>query len=370
MKTKPNALTVILLVVCMLLVVCVGGLSALTIKNMEGLGKELKAVGEKTAELVERFDNEEAKKKAESEPRENDVCIADAYYIRDTSAISDAYKSGDRSALDDRQKETLKMASDVLDNIIEPGMTPYEKEHAVYVFLTTRLKQDKGSLTVIPSSGADADNPYGVLKYHQAVCVGYATTFRLFMHMLDIDCMVVHNTSLSHSWDLINLDGEWYHTDCYFDTTEGDPSYRNFNLSDDVLGYDHDWDRNFFPKATGVKYNYTVKNAGEVDEIMDIPSFVKDKLESGESCFSLRVKGGITEDQEPVAAYLTETLASAVNSTSAGYFQYYWCLDANGDYVLCMFYRSYNEEPSPSIPDDIAERINEIINELFVDYNY
>lgn len=377
MKTKPNALTVFLIVLLMILVMGVGALSALAARNTRelrealkivdekaaDLGKKTSDLGEKTSELIgkiEKIENPEPE-----ETKENDVCIAGNYYIRDTSAISDAYKSGDRSGLDDRQKETLKMASDVLDEIIEPDMTPFEKEQAVYVFLTTRLKQDEGSLTVIPNSGEDADNPYGVLKYHQAVCVGYATTFRLFMHMLDIDCMVVHDTSLNHSWDEVRLDGEWYHTDCFFDTSSSEPSFRHFNVSDNVLLQDHSWDRSFFPHANGFKFNYCVMNAGEVDDLMAIPAYVKEKLENGEASFSLRVKGGIAKDEEPVAAYLISTLSDAVNSFGRGYFQYYWSTDENEQYVLCMFYTSYNEDPAIQIPDDVAEKINGIVWDLF-----
>ncbi|MBO4384525.1 MAG: hypothetical protein J5854_03805 [Clostridia bacterium] len=390
MKTKPNVLTVVLIAVCLLLILCVGALSALTVKNMNELksavvtvdekaaelnnkaaalnGKtselsdRTEAIGGKTEALIERI--EELARNDEDETKENDVKIADIYVIRDTTAISDAYKTGDRSALDDRQKETLKMASDIIDKIIEPGMTPYEKEEAVYIFLTTKLKADEGSLTVIPNSGEDADNPYGVLKYHQAVCVGYATTFRMFMHMLDIECMVVHNTGCTHSWDLIKLDGEWYQTDCYFDSGDT-PSYRHFNLTDEVLSLDHDWDKSFFPRAQGLKFNYAVKNAGEVEDIMSIPAYVKEKIDGGETCFSLRVAGGITREEEPVASYLSEQLSNAVNSIGNGCFQYYWMLDDNGEFVLCMFYREYNYDPGYELPDEVVEEIYDVLTELF-----
>ena len=145
--------------------------------------------------------------------RENDVTIMGEYTVESTDKISDAYKKGSDAGLDDKDKETLKMASDVLNEIITDDMSDYDKEKAVYDWLVKNIGQDKGLLTVIPSSGKDSDNPYGVLKYHDAVCVGYATTFRLFMQMMDIDCMVVHNTEMYHTWNLVKLDGKWYHTD-------------------------------------------------------------------------------------------------------------------------------------------------------------
>ena len=119
--------------------------------------------------------------------QENDVQIGGDYIIRATTQISDAYKSGDTSKLSDADKETLDMAKRVLDEIITDGMSDYEKELAVYEWMCANIGFDDGSLEVIPNVGSEVDNPHGVLKYHQAVCVGYATTFRMFMQMMDIE---------------------------------------------------------------------------------------------------------------------------------------------------------------------------------------
>ena len=122
------------------------------------------------------------------------------------------------------------MASAVLDEIITDGMTPYEKDLAVYDWMCANLGHEGGVTVVIPTAPEYSAEPYGVLKYGAAVCVGFATTFRLFMQMMDIDCMVVHNSY--HSWNLVNLDGEWYHTDIYSDVDRG--NYANFNMTDEM----------------------------------------------------------------------------------------------------------------------------------------
>lgn len=103
--------------------------------------------------------------------QENDVAVAGQYYIRSTLPISDAYKSGDTSSLDERQKETLSMASKVLDEIIEDGMTPYEKEKAVYDWMCANLGHESGVTVVVPTAPEYSAEPYGVLKYRAAVCV-------------------------------------------------------------------------------------------------------------------------------------------------------------------------------------------------------
>lgn len=47
---------------------------------------------------------------------------------------------------------------------ITDSMSDFEKEKAVYDWMTKKLQQDSGALTVIPSTQEDCDNPYGVLN--------------------------------------------------------------------------------------------------------------------------------------------------------------------------------------------------------------
>ena len=51
--------------------------------------------------------------------------------------------------------------------------------------MVKNIKNDTGMMSVIPTSGQNAATPNGVLKSKTAVCVGYATTFRLFMQMME-----------------------------------------------------------------------------------------------------------------------------------------------------------------------------------------
>lgn len=355
MKTGMKVFLIITIVLLLVVALSSAAVSAFSFLNTKQI---------KTA--VEDLANQSVD---EDPAQEDDVCIADEYYIRSTLPISDAYKSGDTSALDDRQKETLKMASDILDQIIEEGMTPFEKEKAVYEWLTTKLKSSTNMLVVIPESNVDGDNPYDVLKSRNAVCVGYATTFRLFMQMMDIECKVVHDTSTTHSWDLIKLDGDWYHTDCYFDSDTG--TYAGFNMNDVSCSRNHDWNRDFFPHANGIKYNYAVMNAVTLDDIYAIPSFAKESIDEGAKCFSCRIKGGISDEDQPAASMISEQVLEAVQSTMEGGFEYYWTKDADGDFVLCMYHYSYNDDDDPdNVPEETAEKIRQAVEDVFGEYEY
>lgn len=302
--------------------------------------------------------------------RENDVVISDVYTIKSTEQISDAYKSGETGELSDKDRETLDMASEVLEEIIDDGMSPYEKELAVYDWMTSELRYDTGALLVIPDTSADCDNPYGVLKHHNAVCVGYATTFRLFMQMLDIECMVVHNNDCYHSWDLVKLDGEWYHTDIYSDSDTG--NYSHFNLSDNQMATFQSWSREFFPAAEGYKYSYAYQNMTECNDIYDVPAAVREMLDNQVSTRAFCFGTEITEDDAQIAQVMMQNIQSTVEYSAEFcnlWMSWSW-LSTDKGYALCVSIEGFEsscDDPVIEIPDEAYEKLDELISNSFGD---
>lgn len=309
--------------------------------------------------------------KTEDVAQENDVTIGGEYVIKATTQISDAYKSGNTSNLSDKDKETLNMAKSVLDEIITDGMSDYEKELAVYKWMTANIGFDSGSMTVVPGDDSKpVDNPNGVLKNHEAVCVGYATTFRLFMQMLGIDCMVVHDSYLSHSWDLVKLDGQWYHTDIYSDAGSGEGNFSHFNLNDEMMN-SQEWNTDFFPAADGYKYNYAYMNRTQCKDVYTIPEQMRAALDARQGVVSLDFGKDISDD----IYNLADTIMNSVENTvvfNAGYgvsFSWSW-LDAGDDNVFCVYINyEKTEDPDvdPGVTDDIQQKIDDAVNKAFSD---
>lgn len=378
MKKSTKILTVILSALLLIASFGAAAVGALSYVNVNKLAASLemisqtsettkvsvKTVGEDLDELSAVVEDVKTKLSVgEDVAQENDVCIANDYWIRDTSAVSDAYKSGSSEGLDDRQKETLKMASDLLDKLIKKNMTSYDKEKAVYEWLTNNINSELGMLTVIPTSSESSDEPFGVLKYKSAVCVGYATTFRLLMQMLGMECMVVHDTSLTHSWDLVKLDDEWYHVDCYFDS---ECAYRHFNLDDAAFEQDHDWNKDFFPKAKGKKYSYALQNAVQLDDICSLPELVMDKVKANESVFACILKD-IGKDDEALAVYMVNRIEEIINSGSGEMsFDHYWA-EGEGQYTLCMFVTRISDTIEDVIDEETLETAEEALEKAFGD---
>lgn len=361
-KTGGKAWRILLAVLAVILVAgmaasCV--LSAAALSRMEGQEVQIARLSETLTNMI----NEELGRVTQ----EDDVKVAGEYMILSTRPISDAYRSGDDSALDERQKETLKMASDILDEIIRDGMSPYEQEVAVYDWMCANLSHQEGVTVAIPTTGEYCSQPYGVLKYHNAVCVGYATTFRLFMQMLDIECMVVHNSY--HSWNLVRLDGEWYHTDIYSDVGRGD--YENFNLTDEMCAMSHDWDTSFFPAATGLTYCYAYRNAVPLEDIYQLPQLVRSAAEQGQTVFLYYLLSDKEEHSIAVLDELLGRLDSAVmdygvgQGMDLGMSRYIRALE--NEYLVSIGIHNYSENPDDSNPlsEEELQQIDQAMEDAF-----
>jgi hypothetical protein len=346
-QNKPKSLTGLYLLLVVVLIISLAGTglsTALYLRSTQQTDTEATAEG----------------------TQEDGVIIAGEYEIRSTTDISDAYKFGDTSALSNKEEETLDMAAAVLDEIITDGMTDYEKEKAVYDWMTSELQNDSGLLSVIPTTQADCDNPYGVLKYHNAVCVGYATTFRLFMQMMDIPCMVVHNEEEYHSWDLVQLDGDWYHTDIYSDAGRG--KYSNFNLSDEMMmASGESWDMDYFPSADSLTYNVIYNSAVEVADIYEIPALLRDAYDNGGDTLALKFSADLTEEQAEIADEMVSRIASLIDDE--GYFMWNWS-NVNGGYLFTITIVMYDDGEGISIElsDEDYEKMETAITESFGDY--
>lgn len=263
----------------------------------------------------------------------------------DDSAVVAAYKSGDDSKLSDKDKYVYETASAALREIISDGMSDYDKEKAAYDWLFAHTHYNDQNFVDVGSgnSGSQSESgmtensgnmpdpaagdeiarqdpyqenydyePYGVLKYKSAICVGNATTLRLFLDMLDIPCRIIHSTDEGeHAWDLVQLDGDWYHCDLTFDGGNTTPSYAAFNVTDNVkMSTGYPWDTTKFPAATATKYCYMLNNAVKVADIYEVPAAVRKAVDKGMSTITVIGKeqgsltaGGLDSVMSQIGAY-------------------------------------------------------------------
>lgn len=120
----------------------------------------------------------------------------------------------------------------------------------------------------------DCHGAAGALLEHYAACDGYAEAFALLMEYADIPAMIVTGQTVgingeqeSHAWNLVQLSGEWYHTDCTWDDTGVIPSHTYFLCNDAFFRHTHIWDETKYPPAQGGGYRYEVIVSEMADQI-------------------------------------------------------------------------------------------------------
>lgn len=138
---------------------------------------------------------------------------------------------------------------------IDENLSDYEKIKKIhdYIVLTSEYDYENLLSNTIPS---ESYNIYGVLVKNVGVCDGYAKTMNLLLSKLGIETKYVSGTGdgIPHSWNLIKLDGQWYHVDATWNDPVPDRKglirYDYFLVSDEVMEKTHIWKKADFPSAT------------------------------------------------------------------------------------------------------------------------
>lgn len=132
----------------------------------------------------------------------------------------------------------------------------------------------------------DAQNPnniYGCLVDKEALCQAYSQTFTYLCHRAGINALVVLGVANEpHMWNLVEMDGDYYHIDLTWDDPDRDRNpdsvrYDYFGLTDERIRElrqvdDYDYE---VPAAKGTKYHYYYFNdlvAADIDEARQIIS--------------------------------------------------------------------------------------------------
>ena len=286
----------------------------------------------------------------------------DIHEIYDDSKVVAAYKSGNADGLDEQDKFVLKKAKEVIKENIKDGMSDYEKEKAIYDWQVAYVAYNEQNLAPISAGDRYSHLPYGVLKYHQAICVGNATTFKLFMDLLGIENQIIHSTEQGeHAWNLVKLDGDWYHSDVTFDGgSNGKPAYTYFNVPDSVKDDGtYPWNHEVIPAADGTKYCYLANEAKNLKDVYALPKYLKQELEKGKRVitFTLQNSAGYTQN---VADFITSALATGNGNLYIGS-----TLPIGAKNVYVMTVDNYDDAgAADEATQKIIEKLQEIIDGL------
>ena len=133
-------------------------------------------------------------------------------------------------------EETTDWAEQVIDQIVRPGMSEYDKVKAIHDYIINTTQYDVDGL----ESGDFAETSFsavGVFVYGKAVCQGYAYAFELLCELVGIECEYVtgFGNGGDHGWNQVKVDGVWYNIDLTWD----DPIFKYNGVIAPMLRYDY-----------------------------------------------------------------------------------------------------------------------------------
>lgn len=245
--------------------------------------------------------------------------ISDNYYVEQEmiwgKKIPESRKKAARLA---------RTCQDVLDELDLDGKTVYRKEKAFHDYLVRNVVYDSKA-RMKKAEGGDVYTAYGALVEGSAVCNGYAEAMKLLCDLSGVECRMISGTvdGENHAWNLVSIDGEWYHVDVTWDDPVPDGGdrvmYDYLNLSDKEMKADHKWEERLYPEADSMEYYYFKLNDALCNDYQEFVSVSVALLSDRPDVMMVAVRN-YSEDE-----YSEDALQFIFRESGARSYRYYMC---------------------------------------------
>lgn len=160
-------------------------------------------------------------------------------YRQDTGLVTDFTPEYMDEAKYDRALYE-KVVSQILHDTVFEGMSQWQIALSIHDYLISNSAYDE---TLVLEEG------YDLLVNGTAVCNGYAEAYMDLMNRCGVPTMIVHSDPMNHCWNLVCIDGKWYHVDVTWDdpvsNVHGRVDHTYFLLTDEEIRSDehphYDW---------------------------------------------------------------------------------------------------------------------------------
>ncbi|MCM3207567.1 transglutaminase domain-containing protein [Paenibacillus illinoisensis] len=208
----------------------------------------LTAMSQRTEELVFTYKGDVKGLKKQLQSSIDEAMTSDPYIQYTVKSYAFNYKGSNVSAevhVNLSYRETKEQTdyvnrkvTHVLKEIITPGMTNHEKVKAIHDWIVLHLAYD---------TSLQKYTAYDGLVTGSTVCQGYSLLAYRMLEQVGIENRIVEGTAGDqlHAWNIVKLDGKWYHMDTTWDDPtpdrKGKVSHNYYLLSDDEMARDHIW---------------------------------------------------------------------------------------------------------------------------------
>ncbi len=157
---------------------------------------------------------------------------------------------------DEEIKELNAKVDEIIKKTITNEMSTKDKIKAIHDYIINHTEYDTLKTKNINDTTYHSNTAYGVLIEGYGICSGYSDAMKLFLDKLNIINYKISNDQ--HIWNLVYLDGTWFHLDLTWDDPVSDKNITRDNyflistktlkeLNDNV----HYYDANIFKEAKG-----------------------------------------------------------------------------------------------------------------------
>ncbi|MCY9653492.1 transglutaminase domain-containing protein [Paenibacillus thiaminolyticus] len=140
----------------------------------------------------------------------------------------------------------LNRAHEIVQEITAPDDSPHQKVKAIHDYVVSHLTYDEGMTKF---------TAYEALTEGKTVCQGYALLVHAMLIEAGIPGQIIEGEAggTLHAWNLVQLDGSWYHLDATWDdplpNRDGQIRYTYYLRTDEEMRGDHIWTAEQAPAA-------------------------------------------------------------------------------------------------------------------------
>lgn len=167
------------------------------------------------------------------------------------------YKIGitiNRAYTQDEINEINNKVDKILSENVNNNMPPKEKIRVIHDYIIDHTEYDKLKYENKNNDTYKSNTAYGVLIEGYGTCNGYADAMEIFLDKMNIINYKISNEE--HIWNLVYLDGKWYHLDLTWDDPISDLNINRdtyFLISTKTLEKindgTHTFDKNIYSEA-------------------------------------------------------------------------------------------------------------------------
>lgn len=146
-----------------------------------------------------------------------------------------------------------KQVAAVLPTLVTETTNDFDKVKAIHDYVVKTAQYSDQTV-------GSQYTAYTLLTENKAVCQGYALLMHKMLEQAGMEVNYVKGAAGNdrHAWNLVKVDGEWYHLDATWNDPIGNEvdqvGYEYFLLSDTQIAKTHTWTKVDYPVATNTKY--------------------------------------------------------------------------------------------------------------------